>query len=150
MKNVVRMLLLSAVVLAGLVVSAAAQSPVPPQKAQVGFDFYVGDKLMPAGEYAIRPVSQDISHGVVMIEQLNGSAKAAVQTFPARNAENLKAGSLLFKKYGDNHYLSAFQLDNESYMHQILKNTESRIVKREAARKVAQTGETRASAPSNE
>ncbi|MBS1790417.1 MAG: hypothetical protein JST85_22020 [Acidobacteria bacterium] len=149
MKNVVRMLLLSAVVLAGLAVSAAAQSAVP-QKAQVGFDFYVGDKLMPAGEYTIRPVSQDISHGVVMIEQVNGNAKAAVQTFPARNAENLKPGSLLFKKYGDNHYLSAFQLDNENYMHQILKNTESRIVKREAARKIAQTGEAKASAPSNE
>lgn len=149
MKNVVRMLLLSAVVLAGLAVSAAAQS-AGPQKAQVDFDFYVGNKLMPAGEYAIKPVSQDISHGVVMIEQVNGNAKAAVQTFPARTAENLKPGSLLFKKYGDNHYLSAFQLGNENYMHQIMKNTESRIVKREAARKVAQIGEAKASAPSNE
>lgn len=139
-KNVVRILTLSAVALAGLVISASAQNPVMTQKTQVGFDFYVGEKLMPAGEYVIRTVSHDTAHGVVMIEQINGSAKIAVHTFPVQNQDNLQPGSLLFKKYGDKQYLSSFQLGNESYMHQILKNTEARITKRETAKKIAKVG----------
>lgn len=140
-KNVVRILTLSAVALGGLVISASAQNPATTQKTQVGFDFYVGEKLMPAGEYVIRTISHNTAHGVVMIEQTNGSAKIAAHTFPVQNQEKLKAGSMQFKKYGDKHYLSSFQLSNESYMHQILKNTDARISKRETAKKVAKVAD---------
>ncbi len=138
-KNVIRILTLSAVVLTGLVVSASAQNPLLTHKTDVGFDFYVGDKLMPAGKYVIRSVSHETAHGVVMIEQINGDAKIAAHTFPARNTDSLKSGALLFKKHNNNHYLSGFKLGNETYMHQILKNTDSRIAKRETGKKVAQT-----------
>lgn len=141
LKKALRIVTLSAVVLAGLVISASAQNPLLTRTTKVGFDFYVGDKLMPAGEYVIRSVSHETSHGVVMIEQVNGDAKIAVHTFPSKNREKLDAGALLFKKQNGNHYLSAFKLGNESFMHQILKNTESRIAKRETGGKIAQAAE---------
>ncbi len=140
-KNVIRILTLSAVVLTGLVVSASAQTPLLTHKTDVGFDFYVGDKLMPAGKYMIKSVTHETTHGVVMIEQINGDAKIAVHTFPAQNTDKLKPGALLFKKHNNNHYLAGFKLGNETHMHQILKNTDSRIAKRETAKKVAQTAE---------
>ncbi len=149
LKNVVRMLTLSAFVVAGLVVSASAQSNAVSQKVQVGFDFYVGDKLMPAGEYTIKAVSRGVTHGVIMIEQVKGDAKIAVHTFPANNQDKLKPGSLLFKKYGANSYLSAVQFGDEKYLHQVLKNTESRIAKRESEKKVAKTGNAKAATASS-
>lgn len=150
LKNALRIVTLSAIVLAGLVVSASAQNPLLTRTTKVGFDFYVGDKLMPAGEYVIRAVSHETTHGVVMIEQMNGDAKIAVHTFPTKNRENLDAGSLLFKKQNGNHYLAAFKLENETAMHQILKNTESRIAKREATGKVAQAADAKPARASSE
>lgn len=143
-KNVIRILTLSAVVLAGLVVSASAQNPLLTHKTDVGFDFYVGDKLMPAGKYVIRSVTHETTHGVVMIEQVDGDAKIAAHTFPAQNTDKLKSGSFLFKKHNNTHYLAGFKLGNETHMHQILKNTDSRIAKRETAKKVAKTADTKA------
>ncbi len=149
LKNVVRMLTLSAFVMAGLAVSASAQNNAVFQKVQVGFDFYVGDKLMPAGEYTIKASSRGATHGVVMIEQVKGDAKIAVHTFPTNNQDKLKPGSLLFKKHGARSYLSGIQLGDEQYLHQVVINTESRIAKRESEKKVVKTGNAKAATASS-
>lgn len=144
-KNIARALMLSAFVVAGMAMTAAAQNPPTTGKVQIGFDFYVGSKQLPAGEYVIKFVSRDTANGVIQIQQLDGGAQLLVHTFPVTNAMKLESGSVVFNKQGDRQYLSAIQLGDQAYVHQVLKNTPERIAKRESARKVADANSTKAS-----
>ena len=75
-------------------------------RAQVPFDFYVGDKLIPAGDCAITSATSDDS-GLRITS--NGGRQSAI------TLTNLKSGSpnreaqprLVFHKYGDQYFLAA-------------------------------------------
>jgi len=136
-KNIVRVLMLSAFVVAGLAMTASAQNPTFTKKTEIGFDFYIGSKQMPAGEYVFKFVGDETVHGVLLVQQVDGDAQMFVQTFPYQNTDNLKSGAIVFNKQGDRSYLAGIQLGDGKYVHQVLKNTSDKVAKREA-RRIAQ------------
>jgi len=84
-------------------IALLAQEPV---RATIPFDFTVGVKTLPAGDYT---VSQ--RNGIVLIE--NSRRTAHVMTFAMKGEWNQTPGkySILFHRYGDSNFLAAVRGD---------------------------------------
>jgi hypothetical protein len=89
------------------IVSMAANSPasaksVEGMRALIPFDFNVGDKLISAGEYAVKSLTDDER----ALRIGNGKQSAFVMTNSARESGDGRA-RLVFHKYGDQYFLVA-------------------------------------------
>jgi hypothetical protein len=85
-------------------VSPAYAGSVDGIKTQVPFDFYVGDKLVPAGEHAVRSLTGDEA----ALRIGNGRQSAIVMTNYARGrGDGEGRPRLVFHKYGDQYFLAA-------------------------------------------
>ena len=89
-------------------VSMAAASPaayaksVDGMKAQIPFDFYVGDRLIPAGEHSIKSLTEDEA----ALRIGNGKAVAVVLTNSASRRDGGRP-QLVFHRYGGQYFLNA-------------------------------------------
>ena len=125
-----RMLAVSTLVLAGMVTVASAQQTTQFEKVKIGFDFYAGSKLMPAGDYIVKLGPADQSHKIVQIQQIKGNETAILMTVPNTNKRNLKPGAVSFNKYGNQYYLAGVQLGDVSTFHTVIKSkSEKRVLK---------------------
>jgi len=71
-------------------------------KASIPFNFIVGSKSLPAGQYSLKPVSQ-----VAVLVQSEDSHSSAVVLTTAVEASKLQdVGKLVFNRYGDQYFLS--------------------------------------------
>jgi hypothetical protein len=70
--------------------------------AKIPFDFRLGDKLMPAGEYRV----QQQSALLILKQQGSGHAAAAQLTTPSSRREASEKGALQFTRYGNQYFLS--------------------------------------------
>lgn len=68
-------------------------------KANVPFDFTVGDKLLPAGTYTISAENT----GVIKIQ--NRDKHVVILTMTTSDGREAKTGELVFNKYGDQYFL---------------------------------------------
>jgi len=96
--------LLSAMLLVTLVASAQGQSLAYRVRANIPFDFTVGEKRLPAGEYSVGRVGQG-SDIAMSITDLNGHAKAMRLTYTTVTLHPKKKASLIFHRYGDQYFL---------------------------------------------
>lgn len=94
MKNLVIAVALVMIVAA---VPAVAQTSIT---VNVPFQFQVGDKLMPAGEYRVAPAGEK----VVVLQASTGKDYALALTNP-KIAKGVKNPSLGFRKYGERYIL---------------------------------------------
>ena len=69
-------------------------------KADVPFDFTVGNKLVPAGTYTISAVSDNV------IEIQNRDAHVAMLSRTSPDDKQSRTGKLVFTRYGDQYFLS--------------------------------------------
>jgi hypothetical protein len=75
-------------------------------RADVPFDFTVGNQLLPAGTYTIKTESE----GLIAIK--NHNKPIAVLTLVDRDgAKPPNGGKLMFRKYGDRYFLSEILCD---------------------------------------
>ncbi len=71
-------------------------------KAKIPFDFRIGDKLMPAGEYRVQHQST-----LLTLRQEGGDHAAASRlTGPSSRRESTEKGILQFTRYGNEYFLS--------------------------------------------
>ena len=97
----VSLLALSFLVSMASAAPASAKS-VDGTKAQVPFDFYIGDRLAPAGEYAVASLNDDES----ALRICNGRQGNTVLTNTASEMGQRRP-RLVFHKYGDQYFLAA-------------------------------------------
>lgn len=71
----------------------------------IPFDFVVGEKTLPAGEYTIKTVSLNSSHSLV-IQSADRSDAVMTITNRIEARENQAESKVLFRQYGDKHFLS--------------------------------------------
>jgi len=72
--------------------------------ANVPFDFVAGGATLPAGQYSIEQLSRG---PVVMVKEIAGHAAAAVaMTRPAQPKKEQAKSVLVFKRYGEDYFLS--------------------------------------------
>lgn len=97
-------------------------------KANVPFDFTVGNKLVPAGTYTISAES----YGVIEIQ--NRDAHVALMSTTTPDGRQSKNGVLVFTKYGDQYFLSEI-LCSEANMNMAVppSKTEKRARQQEAS-----------------
>lgn len=114
------------------VVSANAQTSRQTLRANVPFDFMVGDKTMAAGTISVRRITQNSDAGLVVrnadgsrsVVRLSSSTQAA--TAPAQSA-------LVFHRYGDKYYLAQIWVAGEHEGRELLKSKSERALEREIA-----------------
>ena len=89
------------------VTSVQAQSGDSLQ-ANIRFDFQVGDKVLPAGEYTVRRMSPS----TLLIQSADGSERLVTQTMNKIEGSG-KGGrvKLVFRQYGDQYFLAQVWLN---------------------------------------
>jgi hypothetical protein len=86
-----------------LLMATAAQAQQPKVKANIPFDFVVGDRAYPAGEYTVQRLSN--LGGTIRIENTReASAAGNVLTNPCVSLTPSETTKLVFRRMGDNHY----------------------------------------------
>ena len=71
-------------------------------KADIPFDFVVGEKQLQSGEYHVKQLQQ----GVILVQGKDPGSSAIVLTSGARATKTSDAGKLVFNRYGDQYFLS--------------------------------------------
>jgi hypothetical protein len=96
--------LLSAMLLITLVASAQGQSLANGLKVNIPFDFTVGEKKLPAGEYSVGRAqrSDDIA---ISISDVEGRARTIRLTNATTTSHPKNRSSLIFHRYGDQYFL---------------------------------------------
>ena len=115
------------------VVTAEAQSVNGVSiRANIPFEFSVGDKLLPAGEYRIQQVNPSSDVAMLQIANANGEARLLVRVQSMR-ARNTNRTALVFNRYGSNYFLSTLAIEGSVDAWQAPKSHAERGVGRELA-----------------
>ena len=94
-------------------------------KATIPFDFIVGDKVMPAGDYTIERV-QPSDGELILIRSDDNANHVIVDANGAYTANAPKDTELLFDRIGDKSFLRDLFLSGENTGCEILKSREER------------------------
>jgi hypothetical protein len=85
-------------------ISVSAQSQRS-KITNIPFDFIVGEKTLPAGEYTIEPHRRDFDK-VWLVQSRDGRTSAVFTTMPVRASETQEKAKFVFHKYGHQYFLS--------------------------------------------
>lgn len=142
MKNVVAKLGLLAVIIAAGV-TANAQSLNYRLTANIPFDFSVAGQKLPAGKYWFNRAQQSNGDTVVQIRSTDGHANLARLTIPVFANDPAKHNLVIFKRYGDEYFLSEIWPAGAVTGREVPKSR----AEREAARKAQDSGVAALNAP---
>jgi hypothetical protein len=127
-KGLTMLTLIATVALGTAVLSANGQSTLN-VRAQIPFEFVVGDQTVPAGEYSVRTISS--SNRALMIQ----NAEASISTFRLANAitpkRNKTEARLVFHRYGQNYFLREVWEGGETTGQELRESKQERAIKRE-------------------
>lgn len=100
-------------------------------KATVPFEFIVGDKALPAGEYSVSAIG--VGHDALTIQgtYANDNAVRLVNT-TTRSAK--RSSTLVFHRYGNTFFLAEAWTAGEGQGCQLLKSRQERAIERELSR----------------
>ena len=90
--------------LVSLAALPAVAKSVDGMRAQIPFDFHVGDRLVPAGAYTVKSITAD--EQLLRIVSDKGSAATTTNSATERGRGEGRA-RLVFHKYGDQYFLAA-------------------------------------------
>jgi hypothetical protein len=125
--NLLSMFVLVTAVSAMAVVSANGQSIRV--SAQVPFDFVVGSKTLPAGEYTVNSITEN---GLAMqIRNVDGSESAIRLTNSIATKPNNSKTRLVFHRYGQTYFLAEVWREGDSDGRQLLQSKQERSMKQE-------------------
>jgi len=97
----------------------------------VPFGFTVSGKVLPAGEYIVAR-SQPFNEGL-MIRAKDGRAGTFLQTMPVQSKENQVQTKVVFKRYGNEYFLSQIWISGRSTGRELHKARQERALERELA-----------------
>jgi hypothetical protein len=113
-------------------VMSNAQSRNQKLRANIPFDFVVGDKTLAAGEYSVGQVTQDDSGIAVRSTESKQSAMRLTSTVQAPAPKT--RGMLIFHRYGSSYYLAQIWTAGSAEGREILKSKAERATERELAK----------------
>jgi hypothetical protein len=109
MKRQFLLLLAIAVFATALTTNASAQT-TKTLRANVKFDFQIGDRIYPAGEYRIDSISTD---RILQIRSVGVANRTQLILANHSNAGKGQTPKLVFQKYGERYFLSQILLNSE-------------------------------------
>jgi len=129
--------LIALLIIAGVSSANAQTQPRLQLNVNIPFTFTIGDKVMPAGDYAVRCTNPSSDVKVLQLTNSNGHESALIRTNSVigKNEDNAK---LVFNRYGDQYFLAQVWLASDSDGMQALKSrTEKRMARELAANKMS-------------
>ena len=133
MKKHVYTMIAMIVLVGSMAVAAKAQTSGRTQLiANIPFQFSVGDKTLPAGEYTVLSVNADSSNVALKIQSQDGKTSAMVRmmTVTGKAQESAK---LIFHRYGNQYFFAEAWVDGDSSGLQAQKPRAERAIERELA-----------------
>jgi hypothetical protein len=125
--------LIALTLFAGLMVPATQAQSIM-LKADIPFDFVVGDKRLPSGEYYVKSLNQTETQ----IQSKDARSTAIVMTTGMQAAKISDAGKLVFNRYGEQYFLSKIWAASSDSGRQVVKSR----VEREVAQRLSNDGTT--------
>jgi hypothetical protein len=114
------------------VATAYAQLPGTSLRATIPFDFSVRGKVLPAGEYQIKRITDE--PGGLMISSLNDKHERAMfQTIPFERGSISSKSEIVFQRYGDNYFLSEVIAGGEETGRELLPSRQEKNLRRDLA-----------------
>ena len=127
------------VLVGGMAVAAQAQTGARTQLiASIPFEFNVGEKTMPAGEYTVRQVNPSSDRAVLQLSSRNGKATVMIQMNPVIAKGAKEKSNLTFNRYGNQYFFAQAWMPGNDGLAAGKSNAE-RGVQREQAGIKAQT-----------
>ena len=114
------------------VVATAQTSGRTRLSANIGFDFKVGNRTLPAGEYTVTQINPASDQAVLQLRSKDGRAATMVQMTPVigKAQENAK---LIFNRYGDHYFFAQAWVVGDNTGLQAPKTSAERAAERELA-----------------
>lgn len=137
MKRQFLLLIAIAVFAAAFTTSASGQS-VKTVKVNVMFDFKIGDRTYPAGEYRIQSIGNQPDN----ILQIRSVSDAAKSQFIATNHSTSvirQAPKLVFEKYGENYFLTDIVLESGQWGYSVRASRPQRDSEKQLAARILKT-----------
>ena len=100
--------MIAMMILAGFVAMSSAKAQTSASRqliANIPFEFSVGDKAMPAGDYTVRQINPASDRPVLQLRSKDGSASAMVQMTSVLG-ETQESARLVFHRYGDRYFFA--------------------------------------------
>ena len=117
-------------------VATNAQSGSLQIRANVPFDFVVGDKTLPAGEYAVRQITQG-SDGGILISSRDNRHKA-IRLSNNVQTSAMKGARITFRRYGSTYFLAQVWSSGSLEGREMRKSKAERVAMRELAKSASQ------------
>lgn len=134
------MLMLIVVIAVASVVATATANPQVSNRvvANIPFEFSVGYKTMPAGEYTVRTILS--ANDALLIQSADGKS-SALRLTQATTAKRNKSSHarLVFHRYGERYFLAQVWSGADNTGRQLLKSQEERALEQELG-SIAATG----------
>ena len=127
LKSFTMLTLLVSVALAAAVVSANAQSI--PVKANIPFEFVIGDKTLPAGAYTVTTANGALD--ALRIQSADGKNSAVRLSNPTEQKSRSRA-RMVFHRYGHNYFLAEVW-NGDTAGRELVKSKQERAIERELA-----------------
>ncbi len=145
-KKFMQAMFVAAVVVSGMASSASAQVNTIATKIKVDFDFNVGNRQLPAGEYRIKFLNNETSQKTMIVSSADGKTHAIIGGLTTPNRMKTQPGAVTFTQYGDRYFLSRVNIGDPAMTQEVIKSR----AERDAARIVANVSTTRIVVPGNE
>lgn len=116
------------VILISLVAGVYAQNPTRTKEVRIDFDFYAGNKLMPAGNYVVKLLESGSTQKLILVQQQDGNSQAIITSIPNWNKADYQPGVILFHKYGTRYFLAGVQLGDTAILHTAIKTRAEREI----------------------
>ena len=127
LKGFTMLMLIVALAFVTAVVSANGQSQGV--RADIPFEFAVGDKALPSGEYAIK--SATAGGEAMMIRGEDSKSSVMRLTTPIQDKRNRGQVKLVFHRYGERYFLAEVWTGENG--RELLKSRQERAIERELA-----------------
>ena len=131
-KRLAMLSLVSVFTLCAAVVSANAQI-TNPIRAKIPFDFSVGDKKLPAGEYTLSHLSGLGDNKTLLVSSVDSGTRIFQLTLAAQVATPKNDSSLVFHKYGDQYFLETIWSGGEQTGAQLPESRSERTIRGQSA-----------------
>ena len=130
LKGLTMLMLVVVLALAAAVASANAQS-ANKVVATIPFDFSVGYKTMPAGEYSVQAINN--TNGALMIRSADAKLAAIRLTNETERSKKNTHARLVFHRYGERYFLAEVWSGFDESGRQLYKSQEERRIENELA-----------------
>ena len=115
---------LTALTLVAWLMVPATQAQSIMLKADIPFDFRVGDKRLPSGQYHVKSLNPVLTQ----IQSKDAHSTAIVLTTGMQAAKISDTGKLVFNRYGDQYFLSKIWVGSSAMGHELRKSRLEREV----------------------